>query len=121
MVPHLVDEWLLCRRWLVPAIAVGDLSEDIVFGRVSSGLAQLWRGERSAMVTQLENGDVRRLHVLLGGGDLRELIAMHFGVAAWGRVMGADFATINGRRGWSRALLRHGFELRDGELWKALR
>ena len=119
MSPILAAQWAACRDWLLPAI--DDVDEAEVVDQLSRGFAQLWRGERSAMVTQLINQDgVRLLHVLLGGGDLLELLALQHGVAAWGRVMGAQFATINGRRGWKRALLRHGFVPRDGELWKAL-
>jgi hypothetical protein len=45
---------------------------------------------------------------------------MHFGVASWGRAMGAQWATINGRAGWARVLEPFGFVPRDGELWKVL-
>lgn len=115
---HQVAEWRLCREWLLPALE--DLTERQVLEQLAAGQAQLWRGDRSAMVTQLVNREARTLHVLLGGGDLRELLTMQVGVAAWGRAMGAQFATINGRPGWARVLARHGFELRDGELWKPL-
>lgn len=73
------------------------------------------------MVTRLVLDDGQRLlHVHLGGGALDELLAMMPGLAAWGRAMGAQFATINGRAGWARVLRAHGFRQRDGELWKAL-
>lgn len=115
------DQWNACRQWLVPAMedewAEGDLINDLILGR-----AQIWPGERSAFVTQLIDQDGKRLiHVLLGGGDIKELLLMHFGIAAWGRSMGAAWATINGRKGWDRVLQRFGFVPQDGELWKALR
>lgn len=121
---HILQQWNGCRQWLLPAAArspdgmeEGDLINELILGR-----AQIWPGERSAMVTQLVDQDGERLlHVLLGGGDLKELLLMHFGVASWGRAMGAGWATINGREGWARVLRAFGFVPRDGELWKALR
>jgi len=121
---HIYATWECCRKVLVPAIArsTDDLDEEELLNALLIGQAQIWPGERSAMVTQLIDQDGKRLlHVLLGGGDLKELLLMHFGVAAWGRAMGAQWATIHGRAGWARALRRFGFFLRDGELWKALR
>ena len=116
----MLAEWNACRQWLAPAMdgdpEEGDLINDLILGR-----AQIWRGERGAFVTQLinENGQ-RLLHVLLGGGDLLELLQMQVGIAAWGRTMGAHWATIKGRKGWTKALAPFGFTPRDGELWKAL-
>ena len=117
---HIAAEWARCRPWLAPALAQADVAEDVVVEQLLGGLAQLWRGQRSAMVTQLIKGEYRQLHVLLGGGDLMELLVMQVGVAAWGRAMGAQFATIHGRAGWARVLGRHGFVARNGELWKDL-
>lgn len=112
--------WNRCRKLLVPAMTdeydEGELINELILGR-----AQVWPGENAAFVTQLVNTDgARFLHVLLGGGDIREMLAMHFGLAAWGRAMGAEWASINGRKGWARALARFGFEPHGDELWKAL-
>lgn len=93
-----------------------DVTEDEVREHLVNGTAQLWPGERSALVTQLVLRSERILHFLLGGGELQELVVMHSGVAAWGRAMGAHYATINGRPGWARVLRAHGFERRDGNL-----
>jgi hypothetical protein len=113
---HVMAEWNACRAWLVPAL-VAD-TEDEVMNDLILNRAQLWRGERSAMVTRLIAPG--QLHVWLGGGNLRELLAMIAGVAAWGRMQGAQWATLKGRSGWARILTRFGFEDRGGELWKAL-
>lgn len=112
--------WNACRHWLAPAMGPeleeGDLINELLLGR-----AQIWPGENAAIVTQLIDTDGKRfLHVLLGGGNLNELAAMQFGLAAWGRAMGAEWASINGRRGWARALLAFGFRPEGEELWKAL-
>lgn len=114
---HRMDEWNKARDWLLPALE--DDTEDEVINDLLLNRAQLWRGERSAMVTRLIQPNAR-LHVWLGGGSLRELLRMIPGMVAWGRQQGCAWATIHGRKGWGRLLWRYGFETRDGELWKAL-
>lgn len=111
-------EWRRCRRWLVPALE--DATEAQIEAEIAAGRVQLWRGERSAMLTQLVQGAEPYVLVWLGGGDLEELMAMRPGVEAWARAQGACAARINGRRGWRRALRSAGFASCDGELRKAL-
>ena len=97
-----------------------DTTEPDVLLNLRNGHAQLWPGERSAFVTQCVL-DPKRMHVWLAGGDMQELLSMIPGMAAWGRSMGCEWASVNGRRGWARILKRFGFEERDdGEIWKAL-
>ena len=109
-------EWSRCRAWLLPALV--DATEDEVVSALATGEAQLWPGERAALVTQLIRPDC--LHVWLAGGDLAEILAMRPGLEAWGRAQGARAMTINGRRGWARVLARFGFEPDGEELRKAL-
>lgn len=111
------SEWLRCRGWLVPVLT--DATEDEVLAHLRFGTAMLWPGERSAFVTQCVLSS-RSLHVWLAAGDRGELLSMIPGMAAWGRAMGCEWATVNGRKGWARVLKPYGFEWRDGELWKAL-
>jgi hypothetical protein len=113
----LIGEWVRVRRWLLPALT--DATEAEVVSELLTGRATLWPGERAAFVTTLIT-DPARMHVWLGGGDGAEMLAMIAGMAAWGRAQGAQWATVNGRRGWKRRLRDFGFEPRNGELWKAL-
>jgi len=113
----LIGEWVRVRRWLLPALT--DATEAEVVSELLTGRATLWPGERAAFVTTLVT-DPARMHVWLGGGDGAEMLAMIAGMAAWGRAQGAQWATVNGRRGWKRRLRDFGFEPRNGELWKAL-
>ena len=113
----MISEWVRVRRWLLPAMV--DATEAEVVAELLAGRATLWPGERCALVTSLIT-DPARMHYWLGGGDGAEMLAMLPGMAAWARAQGAQWATINGRKGWKRRLRLHGFEPRDGELWKAL-
>jgi hypothetical protein len=97
-----------------------DTTEEEVFADLIANRAQLWRGERSAMVLQLI-APPPVLHIWLAGGDLDDLLAMRAGLEAWGRTQGCEAVTINGRNGWRRVLARFGYEPDGEELRKALR
>ncbi len=75
--------------------------------RIEDNTAQLWLGERSAMVTEIV-GDA--IHVWLGAGDMDELLAMRPLVERYGKDVGCARATIDGRLGWDRVLKPHGFK-----------
>ena len=92
--------WTRCRSWLAPAIE--DATEGEVLAELDAGRAQLWIGERAAMLTQLVSAEEPYLHVWLGGGELEDLLGMAAGVEAWARAQGARAVRINGRRGWTR-------------------
>lgn len=114
----MLEEWSRCRAWLVPAL--DENTEQELLQELLANRVQLWRGTRSAMLTQLVNGPEPFILVWLGGGDLRELLALAPGVEAWARVHGARAARINGRPGWARALRLLGFQPDGDELRKAL-
>ena len=97
-----------------------DTDEAEVFGLLISNQAQLWLGERSAMVLQLLTPPPI-VHIWLAGGDLDDLLSMRGGMEAWGRSQGCEAVTINGRRGWARVLKPYGYEPDGDELRKALR
>jgi hypothetical protein len=105
-----IDRW-----WplLAEALSRGQeagMTRETLEARIASGLAQLWPGERSVMVTSLHpTPEGGCLHVWLGAGDLAELLEMRPGVEAWGRAQGCQFVSIDGRPGWGRALRRYGY------------
>jgi hypothetical protein len=109
--------------WIEPALKAGrdsDTREDIE-AQIATGRAQLWLGEGGALVTQLIKADHGRfVHCWLGGGSLRALLDMRGGVEAWGRAMGCDQASIDGRKGWDRVFARFGYKRAGDELRKAL-
>lgn len=113
-------EYDRARPWLLKALEFeGDPEAELV-AKLRAGHAQLWLGERSAMVTEVtEEPKGRTIHVWLAGGDLDEIVSLTPGIAAWGRMMGCKEATIEGRAGWARVLKSHGFS-GDAVLHKAL-
>lgn len=101
--------------------ALEDATEEEVIAELAANRAQLWPGERSAMVTMLNNTpEGRCLHIWLAGGDMHELVAMTPGLEAWGRQQGCHYANIHGRRGWERVGRNLGWYAHDGELRKRL-
>lgn len=115
------EVWLRCRPWLLPALRREGGDEDDLIADLNAGRAQLWAGERSAMVTQCV-GEARGLclHVWLAGGDLAEILEMKPGIEAWAHAQGCTYVTIDGRPGWVRVLRRHGYALRGAELERRL-
>ena len=116
-----MQDWERRRGWLLAALEPACGDEASLLADLAAGRAQLWAGEAAAMVTQCvvdERG--RCLHVWLAGGDLEEILAMRPGVEAWARAHGCGRVTINGRRGWSRVLRRHGYARVGDELERRL-
>jgi hypothetical protein len=105
-----VKEYQRARAWLLRALEFEGDPEDELIAKLRDGRAQLWLGEKSAMVTEVHDEPVgRSLHVWLAGGDLAEIVSLTPGIAAWGRMMGCFEATIEGRTGWARVLKPYGF------------
>lgn len=105
-----MKEYQRARAWLLKALEFeGDPEVELV-AKLQAGHAQLWLGERCAMVTEVhQESEGRSLHVWLAGGDLDEIVSLTPGIAAWGRMMGCVEATIEGRPGWARVLKPYGF------------
>lgn len=111
-----------CRPWLEAAVkrspgeSLPPATVEILAGR-----AQLWAGDRYAMVTQLVlMPHERTFHVWLCGGDLDEAMAARPTIESWARQQGAQAITIRGRRGWARVLKPFGYTTTNHELRKAL-
>lgn len=118
MAPAVAAEWARCRHWLAPALC--DHTEAELIAELAAGRAQIWGAREGALVTQLLIADEPLVHVLLGGGALRALLALQPGVEAWGRAQGARALWIHGRPGWARALRGAGFVAVGSELRRAL-
>lgn len=117
------SEFDRCRPWIETAISIDrETSAEALLEELLSGRAQLWPSEHACVVTQCilspEGGSI---HAWLGGGILSEMLALRPGIEAWGRVMGATWATIEGRKGWERLYGPFGYALGDdGVLRKRL-
>lgn len=94
-------------RLLRPAVErEGEATIEWVLSKVKRDEFQLWRGEKSAIVTvAYEAGAGRILMWLYAGGDLQEIQqGMKPEIEAWARSVGCIRATMLARKGWSRVL-----------------
>jgi hypothetical protein len=96
-----------CRDRLLPAL--DGWGEDEVLNELLTGRAQLWAGDEFAAVTQCV-GPTRSLHIWLAGGSIRGIMSALPGAIAWARPLGIEAITLQGRKGWVRALRAFGFE-----------
>lgn len=113
--------WAACRDWLLPALRAEDGDEAALCAEIRSGRAQLWAGERAAVVSQcVEAPGGRSLHIWLAGGDLAGVLALQPGIEAWARGLGCAAITIEGRTGWRRVLRAHGYQPHGAILKRSL-
>lgn len=104
---QLEREWDRCAQWIEPSLEYSNGCFDMpsIKSAVFSGKAQLWPGERAAMVTEIAEYPLRTgCVVMFAGGDLDELRAMRLQVEQWAKQRGCDFISAHGRKGWVRAL-----------------
>lgn len=97
--------------------ALTDSSLEELDAELKAGRAQLWIGKSSVAVTQAAG---ESFHLWAAAGDLQDILTMLPGAEAWARGRGCTIVTVDGRRGWSRALRPFGFREVEGELRKAL-
>jgi hypothetical protein len=102
------------RGLLLPAMAAAEAHEDVwaedeVLNELLCGRAQLWAGDRAAVVTRCF-AEPPSLHVWLAGGSLRDVLDLLPGAVAWARPLGLQEVSCLGRPGWKRALRTLGFE-----------
>ena len=108
-----MNELLRCKPWIEAALGYSGGThtfKDIVDG-ISSGRLQLWPADNSCLVTEIVAYPQKKvLNVFLGGGELEEIAGMHTDVIAWAKAQGCEALTVSGRKGWERALKRHGWK-----------
>ena len=95
--------WPVCYPRLEKAIEMMHGLHDggTVLNMILEGKADLWPGERSAIVTQIVTYPLGKcLHFWLAGGSLDELKRMEPEIVAWGKRQGCIADSISGRRGW---------------------
>jgi len=83
-----------------------DVSLEWVLNQIQTEQFQLWRGEESAIVTNvIDAGKGRHLVWLFAGGNLNEISkTMKPQIESWAKEIGCSRAHITARPGWSRAL-----------------
>ena len=92
---------------LQPAIdREGDVNLDWLLQKIKVADFQLWRGEKSAIVTNVADaGNGKHLVWLFAGGDLQEITnEMKPHIEDWAKSIGCKRASMTARFGWSKVL-----------------
>lgn len=97
MIPELRDAIEQSGTHSVPDVEAG----------IELGDFQLWEGEHSAVVTQIQDYPQKRaLCIFAAGGRLDELHRLWPVIKEWGQKLGCTSAFLVGRAGWARSFLR---------------
>lgn len=109
-----VPEWIeahfdRCAPWLAAALDECPIrTHELPHVReaLDAGRAQLWPTANSAVVTTISEHPtgIKTMCLWLGGGDLGEIQRTVAQVASFARSEGCAHLTIQGRKGWARAL-----------------
>jgi hypothetical protein len=84
---------------------------------INSCTMQLWTGDNSAIVTQVQIFPrMKVLHVFLAAGDLVELEIITPRIQKFAEDMGCQKITLTGRRGWSRTFVTK-FNMKPTHYW----
>ncbi|MBP2311880.1 hypothetical protein [Azospirillum soli] len=91
----------------------GTHTVDDVWEAIEAGRMQLWRGQRSVMVTEVvQYPRLKAVRVFAAAGDMAEVLEMEEVAAAWGKQMGCQRIEGFGRPGWRRVMKGRGYEAR---------
>jgi hypothetical protein len=92
-------EWARCGYWLKRGMGTTHTLAE-ARAEVEQGKTLFWPGRLSAALTE----PCRDMHIWSAGGDLKELIEMERACSDWSKAHGFERMTIDGRKGWERAL-----------------
>jgi hypothetical protein len=111
------------RETIEEAIAGGFLSFSTLRALVGQGLIQIWFGERSVMLSEVQSYDEHKAIQCFAAAGCRTEIedVIRPAIEEWGRSQGCDLALVEASRaGWEKALRPHGYRRWSVTLAKAL-
>ena len=106
-------DWDHCVPYLEAALRYSHGTHDLihVYEDIEANRATLWPFERSAVVTQIVTyPKIKLLNFWLAGGNMKDLLSHEPGIVAWGLAQNCRAFTIDGRKGWSRAMSYLGYK-----------
>ena len=109
----MVEEFMRCQPYIEAALEYTKGTHNIrdIWDGIVTGNFQLWPGEKSAVVTEIQiYPQAKVMHIFLAGGDLEELLEMEKSVRAFAETIGCNSMSISGRRGWVKIFERDGWE-----------
>ncbi len=106
-------EFHRCRHWIKAALDEHPIkTHDVehVLEACLTGNAQIWPTVNSVCVIEIitHPTGIKTLHGWLAGGDLAEIKKTVLQLEKYGKEIGCQAATIQGRRGWLKAFTGYG-------------
>ena len=96
-------KWHECRDLILPSLALmATHTEDDILVMLAQGKLKLWKGEKSAIVSQIiDEPQMRVLVFFLAGGVVDELKMMAAEIEQYGIEQGCTMAEGTGRKGFA--------------------
>ena len=97
-------EWERCKPWLVKAMKYQDTyTIDDIEDKIRNGIALLWPGKKSAMVTEIiPFPQMLSMNILVFAGNFKEFEKMFKHIETFARESGVKRLYGGGRKGWIR-------------------
>ena len=105
-------EWDRCKPLLVKAMKYQDTyTIDDIEDKIRNGIALLWPGKKSAMVTELALfPQMKAMNILVFAGNFKEFEEMFKHIETFAREAGIKRLYGGGRKGWIRKTKPLGFK-----------
>ena len=105
-------EWDRCKHLIEKAIDYQDsYTINDVRDKIENGLALLWTGKNTAIVTEFVVFPKKKvLHILCIAGNYKEVEEMYKSIEDHARTIGINKITGSGRKGWLRKVKHLGFK-----------
>ena len=105
-------EWKRCKPLLVKAMKYQDTyTIDDIEDKIRNGIAFLWPGKESAMVTECVAFSQKNImHILCASGKYEEIEQIYKCIEQHAKEIGINKITLIGRKGWFRKIKHLGFK-----------
>ena len=105
-------QWERCKPLIEKAIEYQDsYTIDDVEAKIGNGIALLWPGKQTAIVTEFVVFPNKKvLHILCIAGKYEEVEEIYKSIENYAREIGIDKITGSGRKGWLRKVKHLGFK-----------
>lgn len=105
-------QWERCKSLVEKAVEYQDsYTIDDVEDKIRNGIALLWPGKETAIVTEFVVFPKKKvLHILCIAGKYEEVEEMLKSIESHAREIGIDKITGSGRKGWLRKIKHLGFK-----------
>ena len=105
-------EFERCQHWIEKSLKYQDFyTIDDIEAKIRDGIAFLWPGKESAIVTEFVFFPKKKvLHILCIAGKYKEVEEIYMCIEEYAKKLGINKITGSGRKGWLRKVKHLGFK-----------